>query len=150
MFARKPGKGITLEMYIKNTQVNKKKKRVLTVKSWGTEFASCYPCNKLGFLHTLITLALIYMRELNSPALLSASIAEKKKDPGLGRVPAQKFIWRVIQEDNWQSFLTPRAWSLLSTYVCLHILPQACTDTHTCTQICTYIHTHTHEKICFI
>jgi len=27
MFARKPGKGITLEMYIRNTQVNKKKKR---------------------------------------------------------------------------------------------------------------------------
>jgi len=26
MFARKPGKGITLEMYISNTQVNKKKK----------------------------------------------------------------------------------------------------------------------------
>jgi len=26
MFARKPGKGITLEMYIRNTQVNKKKK----------------------------------------------------------------------------------------------------------------------------
>jgi len=25
MFARKPGKGITLEMYIRNTQVNKKK-----------------------------------------------------------------------------------------------------------------------------
>jgi len=24
-FARKPGKGITLEMYIRNTQVNKKK-----------------------------------------------------------------------------------------------------------------------------
>jgi len=24
MFARKPGKGITLEMYIRNTQVNKK------------------------------------------------------------------------------------------------------------------------------
>jgi len=27
MFARKPGKGITLEMYIRNTQVNKKKKQ---------------------------------------------------------------------------------------------------------------------------
>jgi len=27
MFAQKPGKGITLEMYIRNTQVNKKKKR---------------------------------------------------------------------------------------------------------------------------
>jgi len=27
MFARKPGKGITLEMYIRNTQVNKKKKK---------------------------------------------------------------------------------------------------------------------------
>jgi len=27
MFARKPGKGITLEMYIRNTQVNKKKER---------------------------------------------------------------------------------------------------------------------------
>jgi len=27
MFARKLGKGITLEMYIRNTQVNKKKKR---------------------------------------------------------------------------------------------------------------------------
>jgi len=26
MFAQKPGKGITLEMYIRNTQVNKKKK----------------------------------------------------------------------------------------------------------------------------
>jgi len=26
MFARKPGKGITLEMYIRNTQVNNKKK----------------------------------------------------------------------------------------------------------------------------
>jgi len=26
MFAWKPGKGITLEMYIRNTQVNKKKK----------------------------------------------------------------------------------------------------------------------------
>jgi len=26
MFARKQGKGITLEMYIRNTQVNKKKK----------------------------------------------------------------------------------------------------------------------------
>jgi len=28
MFAQKPGKGITLEMYIRNTQVNKKKKWV--------------------------------------------------------------------------------------------------------------------------
>ena len=27
MFARKPGKGITLEMYIRNTQVNKKKEK---------------------------------------------------------------------------------------------------------------------------
>jgi len=27
MFAQKPGKGITLEMYIRNTQVNKKKKK---------------------------------------------------------------------------------------------------------------------------
>jgi len=27
MFARKPGKGITLEMYIRNTQVKKKKKK---------------------------------------------------------------------------------------------------------------------------
>jgi len=27
MFARKPGKGITLEMYIRNTQVNKKKRK---------------------------------------------------------------------------------------------------------------------------
>jgi len=27
MFARKPGKGITLEMYIRNTQVNNKKKK---------------------------------------------------------------------------------------------------------------------------
>jgi len=27
MFARIPGKGITLEMYIRNTQVNKKKKK---------------------------------------------------------------------------------------------------------------------------
>jgi len=26
MFARKPGKGIILEMYIRNTQVNKKKR----------------------------------------------------------------------------------------------------------------------------
>ena len=29
MFARKPGKGITLEMYIRNTQVNKKKKEII-------------------------------------------------------------------------------------------------------------------------
>jgi len=29
MFARKPGKGITLEMYIRNTQVNKKKKDIV-------------------------------------------------------------------------------------------------------------------------
>jgi len=28
MFARKLGKGITLEMYIRNTQVNNKKKRM--------------------------------------------------------------------------------------------------------------------------
>jgi len=28
MLARKPGKGITLEMYIRNTQVNKKKKKL--------------------------------------------------------------------------------------------------------------------------
>lgn len=27
MFARKPGKGITLEIYIRNTQVNEKKKK---------------------------------------------------------------------------------------------------------------------------
>jgi len=27
MFAQIPGKGITLEMYIRNTQVNKKKKK---------------------------------------------------------------------------------------------------------------------------
>jgi len=27
MFAQKPGKGITLEMYIRNTQVNKKEKK---------------------------------------------------------------------------------------------------------------------------
>jgi len=31
MFARKPGKGITLEMYIRNTQVNKKKKRKVSI-----------------------------------------------------------------------------------------------------------------------
>jgi len=30
MFARIPGKGITLEMYIRNTQVNKKKKKNTT------------------------------------------------------------------------------------------------------------------------
>jgi len=32
MFARKPGKGITLEMYRRNTQVNKKKKKQKTKK----------------------------------------------------------------------------------------------------------------------
>ena len=32
MFARKPGKGITLEMYIRNTQVNKKKKKIKKIK----------------------------------------------------------------------------------------------------------------------
>jgi len=32
MFARIPGKGITLEMYIRNTQVNKKKKKRKTTK----------------------------------------------------------------------------------------------------------------------
>jgi len=31
MFARKLGKGITLEMYIRNTQVNKKKKELMYV-----------------------------------------------------------------------------------------------------------------------
>jgi len=38
MFARKPGKGITLEMYIRNTQVNKKKKKIKKKKKkerWG-------------------------------------------------------------------------------------------------------------------
>jgi len=32
MFARKPGKGITLEMYIRNTQGNKKKELKITEK----------------------------------------------------------------------------------------------------------------------
>jgi len=32
MFARKPGKGITLEMYIRNTQVNKKKTHNITLR----------------------------------------------------------------------------------------------------------------------
>jgi len=32
MFARKPGKGITLEMYIRNTKVNKKKNKELKKK----------------------------------------------------------------------------------------------------------------------
>jgi len=37
MFARKPGKGITLEMYIRNTQVNKKlikKKQRMSFLKW--------------------------------------------------------------------------------------------------------------------
>jgi len=34
MFVRKPGKGITLEMYIRNTQVNKKKKKRKKKKEW--------------------------------------------------------------------------------------------------------------------
>jgi len=32
LFARKPGKGITLEMYIRNTQVNKKEKNNVIVR----------------------------------------------------------------------------------------------------------------------
>jgi len=35
MFAQKPGKGITLEMYVRNTQVNKKKKQKKTKKRSG-------------------------------------------------------------------------------------------------------------------
>jgi len=48
MFARKPGKGITLEMYIRNTQVNNNNKKkcqplrltwvFLTLWLWGEEF----------------------------------------------------------------------------------------------------------------
>jgi len=34
MFARKPGKGITLEMYIRNTQVNKIKKKKKKKEHW--------------------------------------------------------------------------------------------------------------------
>jgi len=42
MFARKPGKGITLEMYIRNTQVNKKKKRKkINKKEINSFFQSC-------------------------------------------------------------------------------------------------------------
>jgi len=33
MFAQKPGKGITLEMYIRNTQVKKKRKKERTQTS---------------------------------------------------------------------------------------------------------------------
>jgi len=33
MFARNPGKGITLEMYIRNTQVNKKKITLVITQS---------------------------------------------------------------------------------------------------------------------
>jgi len=39
MFARKPGKGITLEMYIRNTQVNKKKE--MYIKKIQLKIFSC-------------------------------------------------------------------------------------------------------------
>jgi len=38
MFARKPGKGITLEMYIRNTQVNKKKDIVFTFQTYSIAY----------------------------------------------------------------------------------------------------------------
>jgi len=51
MFAGQPGKGITLEMYIRNTQVNnnkKKRKKVSWTKSWRVQLMfelpqECYP-----------------------------------------------------------------------------------------------------------
>jgi len=42
MFARKPGKGITLEMYIRNTQVNKKKKVYVTPDSFSVQFSVAF------------------------------------------------------------------------------------------------------------
>jgi len=46
MFARKPGKGITVEMYIRNTQVNKKnavgEKYKVTCKFMPTRLTSDY------------------------------------------------------------------------------------------------------------
>ena len=44
MFARKPGKGITLEMYIRNTQVNKKKRK--KKKNCIVGARPCYERNK--------------------------------------------------------------------------------------------------------
>jgi len=47
MFARKPGKGITLEMYIRNTQVNKKKKEKNKNKGlWKKKKKSCHQSPK--------------------------------------------------------------------------------------------------------
>jgi len=50
MFARKPGKGITLEMYIRNTQVNKKKekKRKKKRKKDSTNFFLLFPSQFLN------------------------------------------------------------------------------------------------------
>jgi len=46
MFARKPGKGITLEMYIRNTQVNKKKEYLILMiyflNTWAFLLSSKY------------------------------------------------------------------------------------------------------------
>jgi len=47
MFAWKPGKGITLEMYIRNTQVNKKKDKC--------NIMQFVPQNYIALLHQVLT-----------------------------------------------------------------------------------------------
>jgi len=54
MFARKPGKGITLAMYIRNTQVNKKKN-----KNKNKNKKPCAPELKKG--HIFLNYYIIYI-----------------------------------------------------------------------------------------
>jgi len=52
MFARKPGKGITLEMYIRNTQVNKKKKREREMGHFAASATFCSPDRLQDFVES--------------------------------------------------------------------------------------------------
>jgi len=56
MFARKPGKGITLEMYIRNTQVNKKNEKKF-------HFENKLPCESLPCLLPQVMVSLQFFED---------------------------------------------------------------------------------------
>jgi len=61
MFVWKPGKGITLEMYIRNTQVNKKKKSVCLSYDTGLQLYKLLFMLALPLMHLLTNMQTIHL-----------------------------------------------------------------------------------------
>jgi len=108
MFARKPGKGITLEMYIRNTQVNKKKKKIIVyfVNSYVCLFI--YNCIYVFCLHIClqITCVLKVQKRVSDETGVTDGFGPLCRGWGLNPGPLEEDLSDTVPfpQPHWQAF----------------------------------------------